>query len=462
MVLQSSGMISFGNIATELGISTTSQLSILDIQLQQQLPDVPSPYTFVSFSNFYGQTKESTSFYRLVDQATNKTMIFDNTNNVLRLNATPSATTRYANFNITQCNNAFSNSLVNFDGASVLQNRNGANWLRHTGFVLKNSSYISNNLDFSWQFIQVPTQSNLVYILNPYLKTNTTTVNGYYVGFSNTDDSVFITNNSNFFSKWLITPFNPSAIPLRPIAHAYAIQSINAMDLLPHYTNGASVTKWGPFAQTNTTIAPLFYTSGGYLNRPYVSFFNTGGNLARMYTSSNTFFMMSNNTLSNWLSNSTDRGVSFFLMINPRDTAANSGYMAVYLNNSNDGNFSCLRRNVQDCLRFNVDASLAFVGGFNGSFPYNTWSVQAFRYNLTTNVWNAYSTSTSNFTTLSSIQSGAGSGTPLANNYIFGSNTASLGGANYYIDSMYVCDNWLNDVATLSTIRSMISGGNLS
>lgn len=462
MVLQSSGMISFGNVATELGISTTSQLSILDIQLRQQLPDVPSPYTFISFSNFYGQTKQTSSFYRLVDQATNKTMIYDSTNNIIRLNAATSSTNRFANLNITQCNNAYSNSVVNFEGASTMQNSNNSFWLRHTGLILKNSTYSPNNLDFSWQFIQVPTRSNLVYIYNAYAKTNTTSVNGYFVGYSNNDDSVILTNNSNIFSKWLITPFNPSTIPLRPIAHAYAMQSINAMDLLPYYANGASVTKWGPFSQTNTTIAPLFYTSGGYLNRPYVSFFNTGGNIAKMSATSNTPFMMSNNTLSNWLSNSTARGVSFFLMINPRDTAANSGYMWVYSVNSNDAQFSCLRRNVQDCLRFNVDASLGFVGGFNGSFPYNTWSVQAFRYNLTTNVWNAYSTSTSNFTLLNDIQSGAGSGTPLAKNYIFGSNISNIGGANYFIDSMYVCDNWLDDVATLSTIRSMISGGNLS
>lgn len=461
MVLQTSGMISFGNIVSELGLSSNSQLSISSLQMQQKLQDISTAYSPVSFSNFYGQTCLSNYFFRIINSSNMKTMLFDNEQNKIRLNALVSSTTKYINLNILQSNNAYSNSKVNFEGASVLQNINNtslSNWISHSNLILNNINYNSTSSELSWHFIQVPTQSNQLYIYNSYNKTNANTLNGYFVGFSNNDDTITLTNDSNLFMKWSISPFMPSLIPLRPIVHAYANQAVNSIDLLPYYSNNSSVTKWGPFEQANTSIAPLFVTSGGYLNRPYVNFFWT----ARLYTTSNTMMMMSNNTLSNWLSNSTTPGVSFFILMNPRDTAANSGYMSVYLCNSNDDVFSCLRRNVTDSLRFNLWGTSYFVGGYNGSFPYQTWSLQAFRYNLITNTWNSYSTTSSNISTLSSIQSGAGTGTIGLSNFTLTSNMNSIGGANYYVDSLYVCDNWLDDITTLSTIRSIMSGGNIS
>lgn len=452
MPITASGTIRFSDVVREVNLSSNAPIKMSSIQALQVLPDIPSSFARVGLSDFY--TQSSNNMFFRVGEAAGNTWLLDNTRNAVVIGTHQSSTHKFVNLNIVNSNNVYRNPVLNYDGSAYFMNRTNSNWIRRASDQsLTTSTFAPTDVDYAWTVIQSQADSNTFYLHNATGRSHVTSVNGYFVGRDSSSSDVILTNSSASIRPWYVTPYKTAALNIKPAAAAYAMQSLCAKDLLSTHTNGSLVSEWGPFVQTTGASRPTFFQSGGYNNRPYVSFSND----ISMYSACNQFYNMGSNVLNNWLGVQNTPGCTLLMLICPKVTGAESGFMTVYNSAvTSDAYFSCLRKNTMNTVRFNLNGNILFVSGPNNIFVKDVWSIQGFRYNMTTGRWDVYATTTT-ADSLTPMQQNTGvfANATVSSNVSAGSTV--IGTSPYWLDSLYVCDNWLDDTTLLSSINSMLS-----
>lgn len=466
MPLTSNGAISFLDIANELSYNFSNEISADYIQSLNKFTVIPTAYNTFSLSNMYGQAAVQYNFFRLSDSSTNFTMSYNTTDNSYTTTNNATSALRYANFIFTQCNNSYSNIDRNYMGGMNIQNINTSNWLRHFLFQLTHASFSSGNFDFDWQVVRsLDRTSNTFYLYNAYQQSvdvplNSTGVGGWFLGYSN--DKVLISNNTNYITKWTISPIDITTLNIKPMAFIYATFALNAKDLLGTYGNSNFVTRWGKFTQPTTTSAPVFYTSGGWLNRPYVQFWSSG-NFMRVNQDFPANFL--DNTVNNRYGVTSSNGFSYFILCNLYGTAANQRLMNFTTDTNVNSGIIWQRNNshITDtymAVRFNGNLA---VSQYSQIMHNNVWKVYSMRYRqsdgqLILNSTGAYSP---NYYSTHVFRSYPSINTP-SNivNMTFNSNVRVSGGP-MNLDSLYFIDSFVDDEAALQIMNTMITGGNV-
>lgn len=426
-------------------------------------------------SNFYGLSKNSNTYLRMASATSLQPLVYNSTTNSYTVASTAisnlSTSLNYANFAFAQCNTTFCNLDSSFQGATTIQNIDNNNWFMHSNLSITTSNLSARDMSYAWQFIRSLDTNNTFYLLNAFgLPATNIGAGGWYLGTSNSDSIVVTSNvntnaNSTMITKWIVYPLNTNILNVKPMAHLYSILSVNAMDLLNTVSNGQRVTRWGKLVQSNASSAPTFYSSGGFLNRPYVHVdFNT------MYLNSNVAANFLNNG-TNFFGVTSTPGLTYFILCNLYTPTIYQRLISSTPpgGSTNDG-FIWQRNTASASPTSSTYISLTL----NGSKVFEhypqvldfkpVWRVYAVRYrrsdgllriNSTGNYTQNYN-STSVFNSYPNINSNMN-----MVNYIFTSNTTMIWNTRMYIDSMYLLDSFIDNTSTLNIMNSMITGGSI-
>lgn len=466
MPIKSTGTLSFSNISTELGISLSNVVSLSQFQKATRFRNISSPSAIVTMSNFYSQTADASSFYRIVPQGVARSVFYETTSNHHILGSNRTTTTSYVNNTITQCNILFSNIDQNVQGYVGFSDIRAtpSNWLRHSLSIIRQTDLTSNNYDFAWQFVRsFDVANNSMYIFNAYNQpTITTGVGGYYLGYSN-DNRLLISADVNYITKWMVYPLNVQQLNIKPMAYLYSILSVTAQDLVGQYVNTNPVLRWGKLIQTTASSAPIFYVSNGFLNRPYVNF-DTISKTMTLNISMNARFV--NTTINNFLGVSSSTGFSYFILCNITGITNSHRLLNTYINNAND-NLVWQRNGSEEKTSYvalNINNNLACSATVLNSLQQNVWRVYGVRYRqsdglLTVNTIGKYAPNY--FSTVVSSATAYIYSPSNTTNITMPAGTIIMRNSPMNVDSFHLLDNYIDDTSTWQIMNAMITAGNI-